>query len=255
MPLYKVLVVDDEPFVRRGIVSQTDWASLGFEVVGEAGDGVCGLELARKLQPDLIICDIRMPKMNGIDMLKELRREGNAVSVIFLTAYDEFEYAREALKLYADDYILKPFEDGELEKVILRVKERIAWRRSREGGAEARTAIPEEKNEAKSRYIQEALRYIEAHYMESEISIRDVSGAVGLSEGHLSRMFKKETGITVMNCITRYRMSRALELLSDCRNKVYEVAEQVGYRDIAYFSNTFKKLVGMTPSEYQSGKR
>ena len=99
--MIKVIVVDDERFVRMGIVGETDWASLGCEVVGEAENGWDALELVHKKNPDLMICDIRMPKMNGLEMLKKLREEKNPVQVIFLTAYSEFSYAREALKLYA----------------------------------------------------------------------------------------------------------------------------------------------------------
>ena len=99
--MIKVIVVDDERFVRMGIVGETDWASLGCEVVGEAENGLDALELVHKKNPDLMICDIRMPKMNGLEMLKKLREEKNPVQVIFLTAYSEFSYAREALKLYA----------------------------------------------------------------------------------------------------------------------------------------------------------
>ena len=94
--MLKVLVVDDEMFVRTGIVMETDWAALGCEVVAEAANGEEGLEAARKYAPDLIISDIRMPKLDGIGMLRALREEGSKVQVIFLTAYSEFEYAREA---------------------------------------------------------------------------------------------------------------------------------------------------------------
>ena len=107
--MIKVIVVDDERFVRMGIVGETDWGSLGCEVVGEAENGLDALELVHEKNPDLMICDIRMPKMNGLEMLKKLREEKNPVQVIFLTAYSEFSYAREALKLYAFDYMLKPF--------------------------------------------------------------------------------------------------------------------------------------------------
>ena len=113
--MLKVLVIDDEMFVRKGIVLETDWAALGCEVVAEAANGVEGIEAVHKYSPDLIISDIRMPKLDGIGMLRALREEGSRVEVIFLTAYSEFEYAREALKLLAFDYLLKPFEDGELE--------------------------------------------------------------------------------------------------------------------------------------------
>ena len=93
--------------------------------------------------PELMICDIRMPKMNGLEMLKKLREEKNPVQVIFLTAYSEFSYAREALKLYAFDYLLKPFEDGELESAILRAKERIETDREKRRDTGLSRSVPD----------------------------------------------------------------------------------------------------------------
>ena len=251
--MLKILVVDDEMFVRRGIVMETDWAAMDCAVVAEASNGEEALEAVHRYRPDLIISDIRMPRMDGIELLKTLRQEGNEVRVIFLTAYSEFEYAKQALRYFAFDYLLKPFEDGELEECVLRAKKEIEEQRDDRKNQEQQTvlAAPEEQGD-KSRYIREALNYIAEHYGDSDISIATVSAAVGISESHLSHLFKKETDYTVAAYITRYRMRAAMKLLEDCRNRVSEVAEQVGYRDITYFSSTFKKIVGMTPFEYQN---
>lgn len=251
--MLKVLVVDDEIFVRKGIVMETDWASLDCEVVAEAANGLEGIEAVHKYHPDLIISDIRMPKLDGIGMLRTLREENSKVEVIFLTAFSEFEYAREALKLVAFDYLLKPFEDGELEAAVLKVRKRLEEQRGTAEALEEKVLLV--KNEGagtKSGYIQEALAYIAEHYGEGDISVRAIAESLGLSEGHLSHLFKKETDYTVMSYITRYRMRAAMKLLENCRYKVYEVAELVGYKDITYFSSTFKKIVGVSPSEYQN---
>ncbi len=249
--MLKVLVVDDEAFVRRGIVMETDWASLGCVVVAEAGNGIEGIEAAHRYEPDLIISDIRMPHMDGIEMLKQLREEGSKVRVVFLTAYSEFAYAQNAIKLLASDYLLKPFEDGELESTVIRIKESIEQEQNRTKTQEKEIPALIRKTGDKSKYIMEALSYIADHYGDEGICVRVIAESIGLSEGHLSHLFKKETEYTVMSYITRYRMQAAMKLLSNCRYKVYEVAEMVGYRDITYFSTTFKKIVGVSPSEYQ----
>lgn len=249
--MLKVLVVEDEEMIRKGIVLAVDWAALDCVVVGEAANGLQALEAVERYAPSLIITDLKMPVMDGLEMLRQLRERGNNAFVIILTAYDSFAYAQTALRLGAVDFLLKPFHDGELEQAVTRLKQRMD--RVGQGGEKgpAPLPLPELKKGDKSKYVLEAMAYIGEHYHEPNIGVAAIAQHLGLSEGHLSHTFKKETDYTLLNYLTRYRIHRAMELLRDCRLKVYEVAEQVGYRDIAYFSATFKKLVGMSPSEYQ----
>lgn len=249
--MLKVLVVEDEEMIRKGIVLAVDWAALDCVVVGEAANGLQALEAVERYAPSLIITDLKMPVMDGLEMLRQLRERGNNAFVIILTAYDSFTYAQAALRLGAVDFLLKPFHDGELEQAVTRLKQRMD--RAGQGGEKgpAPLPLPELKKGDKSKYVLEAMAYIGEHYHEPNIGVAAIAQHLGISEGHLSHTFKKETDYTLLNYLTRYRIHRAMELLRDCRLKVYEVAEQVGYRDIAYFSATFKKLVGMSPSEYQ----
>ena len=247
--MLKVLIVEDEEMIRKGIVLTVDWAALDCVVVGEAANGVQGLEAARRLEPSLIITDLKMPQMDGIEMLKALRAEGCKAYVIILTAYDHFSYAQSALRLGAVDYLLKPFHDGDLENAITRLQQRM------QSGGEQAAPIGATRKGAKSKYVLEAMDYISKHYNDPDISVGSVAESLNISEGYLSHTFKKETDYTLLNYITRYRIHKAMELLKDCRVKVYEVAEQVGYRDIAYFSATFKKYTGISPSEYQLSGR
>lgn len=246
--MYKVIVIDDEMLVRRGIVMETDWQALNCVVVAEAGNGIEGLEAVRKYHPDLLICDIRMPKMDGIEMLKELRAEGNDVSVIFLTAYSEFSYAQSALKLLASDYLLKPFGDGELEQAMNNALEKR--KRTQEKLENSKDEpLPElvlNKGD-KSKYVMAAVDYISVHYGDPELCVAEIAEHLGISEGHLSHTFKRETDYTVAAYITRVRMRTAMKLLNDCRNKVYEVAEQVGYRDVAHFPAALRELLVLLP--------
>ena len=122
--MLKVLIVDDEAVVRRGIVLGIDWASLGCAVVGEAANGEEGLAAAERYSPNLIITDVRMPHMDGIEMMRVLRERGSTAHVIVLTAYNDFDYARSALRFGAADYLLKPFRDQELVAAIERVREK-----------------------------------------------------------------------------------------------------------------------------------
>ena len=244
--MLKILVVEDEEMLRRGIVLAVDWAALDCVVVGEAANGEEALEAAARYEPSLIITDLHMPKMGGIEMLQALRDRGSKAFVIILTAYDSFAYAQSALRLGAVDFLLKPFHDGELEKSILAVQKRL----KSGGDAPAPLTFGMKKGD-KSRYVLEAMNYVGAHYNNPNISVGVIAQSIGISEGHLSHIFKRETDYTLLNYLTRYRIHRAMELLKSGRLKVYEVADKVGYRDITYFSTTFKRLVGVSPSEYQ----
>ncbi len=244
--MMKILVVDDEVTVRKGIILGVDWAAMDCVVVGEAADGEEGLQAAKRYQPNLIITDVRMPKMDGIQMLEALRESGNHVHAILLTAYDDFEYARSALRLGADDYLLKPFRDQELVAAIMRVRQKV----QRISNLTYEDTLPLKKGD-KSKYVMEAMNYIAGHYGDADISITTIANALGVSEGHLSHLFKKETSYTIIAYLTQYRIHTAMKLLRDCRYKVYEVAYMVGYQDVTYFSSTFKKITGIPPSEYQ----
>ena len=240
--MLKVLIVDDEAVVRRGIVLGIDWASLGCAVVGEEG-----LAAAERYSPNLIITDVRMPHMDGIEMMRVLRERGSTAHVIVLTAYNDFDYARSALRFGAADYLLKPFRDQELVAAIERVREKAEAFSSRSAQDDL-LALPKGD---KSKYVLQTLEYIAAHYADADINITTIARSIGISEGHLSHVFKKETSYTALGYLTLYRIHMARRLLADCRYKVYEVAGMVGYRDVAYFGSTFKKLTGLSPSEYQ----
>ena len=127
--MLKVLVVEDEELIRNGIVLAIDWASLDCVVAGQAANGEEGLEQAEKCHPGLIITDLKMPKMDGLEMIAQLRARGNDAFVIILTAYDSFAYAQQALRLGAVDFLLKPFHDGDLENAVMQLQNKLSQRR------------------------------------------------------------------------------------------------------------------------------
>ncbi len=245
--MLKVVIVEDEDLVRRGIVLAVDWNSMDCVVVGEAQNGEEGLEVIRRHSPDLVITDVKMPRMDGVEMIRRLKEEGCQAAFVILTAHSDFAFAHSALRLGVSDYLLKPFQDRELVEAVNTVREKLLPPPSPPGGELLR---PNLEKGAKSKYVEEAIRYITQHYPE-DLTVGRVAQHLGLSEGYLSRVFKKETDDTFMSYLTNYRIRAAMELLRDPCLKIYEVADQVGYTDNAYFSTLFKKTVGVTPSEYQ----
>ena len=122
MTTYKVLLVDDEEEVRNAIEQRISWEELGFEVIGKAQNGVKAMEIAEKLQPDVVITDIKMPYMNGLELARNLKEENPGVRILILTGFDEFEYAKEAVHLEIEEYILKPVNANELSECLKRLK-------------------------------------------------------------------------------------------------------------------------------------
>lgn len=245
--MLKIVVVEDEELVRRGIVLAVDWAALDCAIVGEATNGEDGITEVERYNPDIIITDIKMPKMDGLEMVRQLRERGNTANIIILTAYSSFAYAQSAIKLGAVDYLLKPFHDGDLEQAI----KRIFSNSEDTAEYEPSSCVRKVSQTAKSKYVMQALNFIAQNYGDPEITAGSIANSLNISNSHLNHIFKKETAYTISAYITNYRLHAAMQMLRDCRNRVYEVTERVGYRDIAYFSSTFKKAVGMSPSEYQ----
>ena len=244
--MHRIMIVDDELIVRRGIALGVEWQQMDCVIIGESSNGEEGLALALELKPDLIITDIRMPKMDGLTMLAELRQQGNDARVIVLTAYDEFPFAQKALRLGAVDYLLKPFRNRDLAVAV----SRILQQEPTSDMLTPQSLLPD-TSMATSKYVVEAIHYIVAHYGDNDIGITTIAGHLCVSEGHLSHVFKKEINRTVTGYLTQYRIHAAMKALGDCRMKVYEVASKVGYRDVNYFSSIFKKYTGLSPSEYQ----
>ena len=176
-----------------------------------------------------------------MDIVNLLREEGCAAHCIVLTAHSDFEYARGALLFGADDYLLKPFRDQELTHAVARVCRKM----------QPLPAAPaqQEKEPEVSGYVRQAMDYIAAHYADADISIAVIAEHLRVSEGHLSHVFKKQTGMTVTNYLTKTRIDAAMRMLARDHVKVYEAAAAVGYKDVTYFSATFKKLTGLSPSE------
>jgi two-component system response regulator YesN len=129
---YNVVIIDDESWTREVVRSLGKWDEYGLQVVGEASDGECGLELIRQVKPEIVITDIHMPHLNGLDLIRKLREDAYDAFVIFISGYDEFEYARSAVSLGASSYILKPIKEKELNDQLIKCKDALSRRKEKE---------------------------------------------------------------------------------------------------------------------------
>lgn len=240
--MYGVLLVDDEQIILQGLQRVFPWEEYGLKVLGTAGDGMEGLELVRKLKPDILLTDIRMPNMDGLRMIAALGSEYPNMQISVLTAYRDFDYCQQAIRLGVCRYLLKPSKMDELKEAFGFMTENLRSLPPKE----------EEDGQAGNYVIRAAMQYIKEHFDE-HISLSDVAENVFVSPWHLSKLINGHLGQSFFDIVNGLRITRAKELLMDPALKVHEIAIRVGYGDVAHFSKNFKKATGKSPMEYRSG--
>lgn len=260
--MYRVVIVEDSKLLRMGLIHTLNWQGLDCTVVGSAGDGLEGLELICQTKPDIVITDIRIPGLNGLEMVEAAQKRGCSPAVIIVSGYDEFSYAQKAVKLGAVEYLVKPMEDEDTYRAIRSACARVDEQRKYQSLQEKLQNVEDSKIKVfttyldssdgiKSEYTQQAIRYIEEHYAD-DINVRSIAAALSISESHLSKVFKDTVHSTIGEYLTNYRINRACMLLKDPQIRIYEVAVRCGYNDQRYFSVIFKRIMGLTPNEFRS---
>ena len=260
--MISIVIVEDESYIRKGLVMTTPWEKFGCKVIGEAGDGKEGYELIKKLKPDIIITDVNMPVMDGIEMLRNLEDVSDAECII-VSGYNDFSYAQQAIKLGVRDYLLKPIDDEDFYRILKKVILNIEKKQNMAKQQEQRRLIQEGKeilakedgfdthHDSRKKYVVKAVEWIEVHYSEN-IGINDAALELNISKSYLSRLFKSYLGYTFVEYLTNYRIKAAIQLLKDHNTKIYEVSERVGYNDPKYFGILFKKEVGISPITFKN---
>ena len=399
--MWKVLIADDEPKIRRGLRSTIERMRPDMKVVAEAEDGETALALVRDWKPDILMIDIRMPFLNGLELIEKINEVSRDCIIIVVTGHDEFEYAQRALHLRVFEYVLKPVPREVLATVLARAEAElagarrqnkyVAWAREQlernmpllreqffrdwvRGGlshseieeqraflgvqtgdhlaiavihvverflaaapagekdrrlallavrrvveevfrafaplwvfqddqddivaiacppggpawveavaeiesrvteslahaiviahaaiSDAPRALPETYEALTAKvadtsshraFVVLSQSYIDAHYGEPNLSLEEVAAAAQVSPGYLSRLLKRETGFSFVDYLTRVRINKAVQIMSDPAVKVYEAAQAVGYQSQHYFSRAFKKVFGRSPVEYRKG--
>lgn len=398
--MIKVLIADDEPRIRRGIKNIINWEEEGFEIIGEAEDGEEALCIAKENKPDILLLDICMPFLNGIQLIEELNNILYKPIVIIISGHDEFNYAQAALRLKVFDYILKPIDKENLKSLIFKAREEVIsriksneiesfkdmvlennisylkeeffkswlngkldrdelnirmknfninysnnmglilikileknfvgmvnknerelisygiinfsnefmnkfkdvhvfrysstrvvilcnvesiviWKKALGDLEEKISSLfkidiivensllsknPMDINEVfiklksnvlekskKTPIVLEVEKYIKKNYGDEKLSVEKLSNKLGISQTYLTRLLKKEIGMNFIDYLTYIRIQNAIELMKDPSIKIYEIANLVGYNTQHYFSNVFKKHMGMAPLDYKRG--
>jgi YesN/AraC family two-component response regulator len=267
--MIKVLIIDDEEIIREGLKLTINWEEMDCTIVGEAEDGEEGLNLINSLQPDIIFTDIRMPSLDGLEMICKIKQLKKSCKIIILTGYRDFEYAQEAVRLGAFRFILKPSKTKDIVTAVKdAVKEINKIKSTEEQYNNLRKKVKElyglkpsssplqnneniHSNDTPNYLAAKAIKFIKANY-DKDLNLKTVADELYISTWHLSKLLKKETGETFINILNEIRIEKAKTLLHNPKYKVYQICELVGFNDVPYFSKLFKKHTNMTPTEYKN---
>jgi len=261
--MYRVLIADDEPIERMVVTKKLQNFFPGQLEIIQAVNGREAAELFEKEECQIALLDIEMPGINGLEAAEKIREKNKNCSIIFLTAFDEFSYAKRAISVKALDYLLKPTDDKELQAVVeeaIQLTHRLTNEKSREDYHPPKKNVPSDKLEPDTDDSQGSIRlsaasekirqYIEEHYQE-DLSLQDLAGAMDYSDAYFCKIFKQCFDKSFIVYLTELRVEKAAKLLEDAMVNIKDVSSRVGYRDSNYFAKVFKRMKGTTPSEYR----
>lgn len=247
----KVIIIDDEAVNIRGLKHFVNWQELGYEEPDSADGGIKGLEMLENNAYDMIIIDICMPDLSGLELLKKMRRKqrNQQADIVIISGFDEFEYAREAIQIGVCAYILKPINVDEVEEILRNCYAKRVRYQSERVESVANNYI-EEHHPTKTIHptIFKILRYIDKNY-HKEISVSEISELFKMNASYLSALFKKEVGMTLSSYLLMIRMEQAKKLLLETNERVNNIAYSLGYQSPTYFAEQFKKYFGCSPSQ------
>ena len=253
--MYRILVADDEPIERLVIDKKIKAFFPDQAEVVLAENGIQAVKLFFEKDCQIAILDIEMPGMNGLDAAAEIKKESPHSSVVFLTAFDEFNYAKRAIEIRALDYLLKPGSDEDLVNVLEEAFNICDRYGSGEKALEREPVAQPHDDDSDTPpnvFVGQVQEYIDSHYKE-DIALLDLAGVFGYSDVYFCKLFKQNFGKNFITYLNEYRMDKAKELLANPAINIKDVSVLAGYRDANYFTRVFKRMVGKTPSEYRIG--
>lgn len=244
---FKVVIAEDEELLLNTIIRKIKEVSDDFIVVGTAQTGASALKLVQELEPDVLITDIRMPVMSGIELLEQITNLYPMMQSVIISGYSDFEYTQSAIRLQVFDYILKPVESDEIKKVLNKLKSNfLADKNEIE-----KIFTPRLTQESPEKIATVFREYLKNNYTK-KISLTLIANDMNYSTSYLTKLFNAQYHMTPSRYITMLRIRRAQQLLNyDMNLSIRQIGEAVGYPEQSYFSRIFKKNVGISPAEYR----
>lgn len=248
--MYRVYLLDDEPWALKGLRKSFDWESLGFQVIGMSTNPLEALQRVQHLQPDLIVTDIRMPELTGLEMIKACCDLSLDCEFIIVSGFADFEYARTAMTYGVKNYILKPINVEKAMDILKNIYHIIDTKKANQKYLSKLYTLPQ--NDESNNFIQ-LLDFVNSHFCDKDLSLKLLSTKFNFNTTYICDLFKKNIKKTFSTYVKELRLTKACRLLNTTTHPVCDVAEAVGYEPY-YFNNLFKKHYNITPLKYRKGE-
>lgn len=256
----RLLIVNDAKLVADTMKQDIPWSACKIDDCLVAYSALEGKNIIKEQTVDILLCDIEMPQENGLSLIRWIRENHYDIECILLTCHADFKYAQEAVSLGCLEYILIPASYETISASILRISEKIlskqkdekliqygrSWLHNQETSVSSSSSAV-----SKEDIINKCLAYIMNNLTREDLSITEIADHCYLNPIYLNRIFKKEKGTSIGQYIIQEKMALAANLLCNTNTNSNAIAIHVGYPNYSYFSTTFKKYYGMTPSQYR----
>lgn len=244
---YSVVVAEDEVLLQKNLIKKINQIGLDFEVVGSAQTGLQAYDLVQELQPDILITDIKMPVMDGLELIKKVRDHYPTIDCIIVSGFSSFDYAKQAIHYDVHEYLLKPVEEDDLYKSLSGLQ---AQYRSRDNAYDDLFSQAE-NNLSPSEIAQRLHTYLNDHYNE-DVKMSQIADCLNYSCSYLTKVFSANYNLSPSKHLISIRMQKAQQMLKhNPELTVRQIGEVVGYPEQGYFSRIFKKQIGHSPIEYR----
>ncbi|MHA0857742.1 response regulator transcription factor [Paenibacillus sp. CMAA1364] len=253
--MYTLMLVEDEELVRNGIKRFVPVSELNITEIIEASNGEEGLRLFEIHLPDVVLLDINMPRMNGLEFASKIKMIKPSVKIAVITGYDYYDYAVTALKLGIDDYVLKPVSKNDVFEVLSKLVEKMNSESQQtmlhDALKEYQMNIHTNQSSDDDRYKFSISQMVEDNIGEPDFSLTMLAEHMGFSSGYMSVLFKRLFNVSFQDYMVSTRLERAKLQLLMSDMKMYEISLAVGFDNPNYFSSAFKKRFGLSPLQYR----
>ena len=237
---FHVCIVDDEPWAAVDAQHSVDWGRFGFKFTRHYSSPAEALNEIPRMRYSLILVDIRMPGMDGLELIRRLKEKQVDAHFAILSGYSDFEYARTAIRLGVQNYFVKPLEPEEIHQHLYQLSRELLTDQPQ---------LP-----AIDPQFSEILEYIDLH-ASAKLRLEDVADSLGYNKNYICHLFQKHIGQTYVQYLTQRRLENARRLLTDTALPIAEIALRCGFSDNTYFNRVFKRATNRTPAEYRRGAR